>query len=77
MAALAFDWTLEDLERFCTDPEEYVVLSVDPHLEFGQFSRYRDHIPAHNAGIQASETRKQAGYVWANVYPSAKNLCYL
>ena len=58
MAALAFDWTLEDLERFCTDPEEYVVLSVDPHLEFGQFSRYRDHIPAPNAGIQASETRK-------------------
>ena len=37
MAVLAFDWTLEDLERFCTDPEEHVVLSVDPTFNLGSF----------------------------------------
>ena len=34
---LAFDWTLEDLEQFCTDPEEHVVLSVDPTSNLGSF----------------------------------------
>ena len=37
MAVLAFDWTLEDLKRFCTDPEEHVVLSVDPTFNLGSF----------------------------------------
>ena len=37
MAVLAFDWTLEDLERFCTDPQQHVVLSVDPTFNLGSF----------------------------------------
>ena len=37
MSVLAFDWTLEDLERFCTDPQEHVVLSVDPTFNLGSF----------------------------------------
>ena len=37
MAVLVFDWTLEDLERFCTDPQEHVVLSVDPTFNLGSF----------------------------------------
>ena len=37
MTVLAFDWTVEDLERFCTDPEEHVGLSVDPTFNLGSF----------------------------------------
>ena len=37
LAVLVFDWTLEDLERFCTDPQEHVVLSVDPTFNLGSF----------------------------------------
>lgn len=37
MAVLVFDWTLEDLERFCTDLQEHVVLSMDPTFNLGSF----------------------------------------
>ena len=37
MTVLTFDWTLVDLERFCTDPRNHVVLSVDPTFNLGSF----------------------------------------
>ena len=37
MTVLAFDWSLSDLERFCTDPQNHVILSVDPTFNLGSF----------------------------------------
>lgn len=37
MAVLAFDWTLADLERFCSKPLNHTVLSVDPTFNLGSF----------------------------------------
>ena len=37
MAVLTFDWTLEDLQRFCTRPHQHVILSVDPTFNLGSF----------------------------------------
>ena len=37
MTVLAFDWSLSDLERFCTDPQHHVILSVDPTFNLGSF----------------------------------------
>ena len=37
MAVLTFDWTLADLERFCTNPQQHVILSVDPTFNLGSF----------------------------------------
>ena len=37
MAVLAFDWTLADLERFCLNPLNHTVLSVDPTFNLGSF----------------------------------------
>ena len=37
MAVLAFDWTLADLERFCTNPQQHVILGVDPTSNLGSF----------------------------------------
>ena len=34
---LTFDWTLSDLERFCTNPRNHTVLSVDPTFNLGTF----------------------------------------
>ena len=37
MSVLTFDWTLSDLERFCTNPRNHTVLSVDPTFNLGSF----------------------------------------
>ncbi len=37
MAVLAFEWTLEDLERFCTCEAQHTVLCVDPTFDLGSF----------------------------------------
>ena len=37
MSMLTFDWTLSDLERFCTNPRNHTVLSVDPTFNLGSF----------------------------------------
>ena len=37
MAVLAFNWTLEDLERFCTCEAQHTVLCVDPTFDLGTF----------------------------------------
>ena len=37
MVVLTFDWTLTDLERFCTNPQQHVILSVDPTFNLGSF----------------------------------------
>lgn len=37
MTVLAFDWSLADLERFCTNPQHKVILSVDPTFNLGSF----------------------------------------
>ena len=37
MTVLAFDWSLADLERFCTNPQHHVILSVDPTFNLGSF----------------------------------------
>lgn len=39
MAVLAFDWTLHDLERFCTiDQPDKSILTVDPTFNLGDFN---------------------------------------
>ena len=30
IAVLAYDWSLRDLERFCTHPKQYTIYCVDP-----------------------------------------------
>lgn len=37
MAVLAFDWSLDDLERFCTSEAKHTVLCVDPTFDLGSF----------------------------------------
>ena len=37
MAVLAFDWTLEGLERFCTSEAKHTILCVDPAFNLGSF----------------------------------------
>ena len=37
MAVLAFDWILDDLERFCTCEAKHTVLCVDPTFDLGSF----------------------------------------
>jgi len=37
MAVLAFDWTLQDLERFCTSKAQHTVLCVDLTFNLGSF----------------------------------------
>lgn len=37
MAVLAFDWSLDDLERFCTCEAKHTVLCVDPIFDLGSF----------------------------------------
>ena len=37
MMILAFDWTLDDLVRFCTLSGNFSVLSVDPTFSLGAF----------------------------------------
>lgn len=37
MAVLAFDWTLEHLERFCICEAQHTVLCVDPTFDLGSF----------------------------------------
>ena len=37
MAVLAFDWSLDDLERFCTCEAKHTVLCVDPTFDLGSF----------------------------------------
>lgn len=39
MTVLAFDWTLHDIERFCTiDQPDKSILTVDPTFNFGDFN---------------------------------------
>ena len=37
MAVLAFDWTLQDLQRFCPSKAQHTVLCVDPTFDLGSF----------------------------------------
>lgn len=37
MMLLAFDYTLNDLARFCTQPVDFSVLGVDPTFSSGSF----------------------------------------
>ena len=37
MMVLAYDWTLDDLVRFCTGPREYAIFGVDPTFSLGDF----------------------------------------
>ena len=37
MMVLAFDWTLDDLVRFCTNADEFCVLGFDPTFNLGPF----------------------------------------
>lgn len=37
MAVLVYDWTLRDMERFCTEPQNFTILSVDPTFNLGSF----------------------------------------
>ena len=37
MAILSFDWTLNDLVRFCTNKESFSTLGVDPTFNLGSF----------------------------------------
>ena len=37
MMVLAFDWTLDDLVRFCTNASEFCVLGFDPTFNLGPF----------------------------------------
>ena len=37
MAVLVYDWTLRDMERFCTRPHNFTILSVDPTFNLGSF----------------------------------------
>ena len=34
---MGFDWQLQDLVTFCTDPEEFSVLGADPTFNLGRF----------------------------------------
>ena len=38
MCLLSTDQQLDDLVRFCTDPNEFCVLSIDPTFSLGDFS---------------------------------------
>ena len=35
---LGFDWQLEDLSTFCTDPSEFSILGADPTFNLGRFN---------------------------------------
>ena len=37
MMTLAFDWTLEDLVRFCTSSTSFSILGIDPTFSLGAF----------------------------------------
>ena len=37
MMLMAFDYTLNDLVRFCTSPEKFSILGVDPTFNLGEF----------------------------------------
>ncbi len=37
MMVLTFDWTLDDLVRFCTDPNQSSIVGVDPTFSLGAF----------------------------------------
>lgn len=37
MMVLSFDWTLDDLVRFCTEPTKFSILGVDPTFSLGEF----------------------------------------
>ena len=37
MALLSFDWTLNDVSRFCTADENFSVLGIDPTFDLGAF----------------------------------------
>lgn len=37
MMVLAFDWTLDDLVRFYTEPTKFGFLGVDPTFSLGDF----------------------------------------
>ena len=37
MAVLVYDWTLRDMERFCAEPQNFTILSVDPTFNLGSF----------------------------------------
>ena len=71
MAVLAFDWTLQDLERFCVDPCNHTVFCVDPTFNLGSFHVTVTTYRTSNVGAQASKTRKSSCYVRASLYPSA------
>ena len=53
MMVLAYEWTLDDLVRFCTEPREYAILGVDPTFSLGDFdvtvTTYR-HLLLHHRG---------------------------
>ena len=37
MAVLVYDWILRDMERFCAEPQNFTILSVDPTFNLGSF----------------------------------------
>ena len=37
MAILAFDWQIDDLARFCTGPDNFTIMGVDPTFNLGCF----------------------------------------
>ena len=77
MTVLAFDWSLSDLERFCTDPQHHVILSVDPTFNLGScnvtVTTYRHPM------LEYKHQRKRTSscYVWSDVYSPAQNFCYI
>jgi len=38
MMMLAFNWTLDDLVRFCTSSASFSILGIDPTFSFGAFN---------------------------------------
>lgn len=37
MMVLTFDWMLDDLTRFCTDPNQFSIVGNDPTFSLGAF----------------------------------------
>ena len=72
MCVLATNLQLQDLVRFCCNPNEYCILGIDPTFSLGEFSvtltTYR------HLQLIGGDTKKTSSYDRSNVDPSEKDL---
>ena len=74
ISVLTFDWTLSDLERFCTNLRNHTVLNFDPTFNLGSFHVT---ITTYQHPMLEYRHQKRENHPVMSLYSSKKNICNL